>query len=64
MISILGYKVIKIILGYHVIFFNYFKDQITEILIFHLIFASDFKTIPFCKYCVFVKDKNGFADNF
>ena len=29
------------------IFFKYFKDQITDILIFRLIFASNFETIPF-----------------
>ena len=58
LIKTLVYKSIQIILRYHVTFFKYFNDQITYILIFRLIFASDFKTIPFSKPCNFINGKN------
>ena len=34
----------QVILGVSCDFLNYFKDQVTDIQIFHLIFASDIKT--------------------
>ena len=64
MIKSLGYKVVQVILGVSHDLFKYFNDQITDILIFSLIFASDFKTLPFCKSCVFIKDINSFVENF
>ena len=45
-------------------FFKYFNEQIRDILIFRLTFASYFKTMPFCKPCVFIKDKNNSVQNF
>ena len=67
-------KVIKIVgfkfWVYLAIFFKYFKVGITDILIFiqilisRLIFASNFKTRPFCKPCVFIKDADSVAGNF
>ena len=45
-------------------FFKYFKDLTTDILIFYLIFPSNFKTTPFCKPCVFIEDEKKSFDNF
>ena len=65
-IKILGFK----FWVYHAIFFKYFKVRITDILIFiqiltsRLIFANNFKTRPFCKPCVFIKDADSVAGNF
>ena len=50
-------KQYKLFWKYRVIFSKYFKDLMTDILIFCLIFPSNFKTIAFCKSCVFVKYK-------
>ena len=61
MIKILGYKAMQVILS---ISRDLFKDQITDILIFRLTFASDFKTIPFCELCVFMKDRNNSLEKF
>ena len=64
MINILGYKTIQVILRHHVNFFKYFNDQITDILIFRLIVASDFKTIPFCKPSNCIKSKKSSIEKF
>ena len=63
MINILGYKVTNYFGGITLSFLSILRTRL-QILIFDLIFASDFKIIPFCRYCVSIKDKNGFLDNF
>ena len=64
MIKVLGYKSIQVIVGISCDLFKYFKDQITDILISLLIFASNFKTIPFCKPSVFVNDTYRVVEDF
>ena len=48
MINFLDYKEMQVIFGVLRDLFKYFNDQITHVLIIRLIYASYFKTIPFC----------------
>ena len=51
----LDYKVIQAIFGVSRDFFKYFKDQITDMLIIHLIFACDIKALCLFTSLIFYK---------